>query len=134
MARMKAGATKAIEGPGAIKAEAEAEEAIARDRRQRLMRAERYGIPVVDEPPVDVEAERKKWERDEAERARVRAEEIERGKRERFKSDEREGANPVAVAAAIAAKVRAKPKLSEAEVERRRQSDIATARAVRYGR
>ncbi len=134
MARMKAGATKAIEGPGAIKAEAEAEEAIARDRRQRLMRAERYGMSVVDEPPVDVETERKKWERDEVERARVRAEEIERGKRERFKSDEREGANPVAVAVAIAAKAKTKPKVSEEEVERRRQSDIKTATAIRYGR
>lgn len=133
MARMKAGATKAIEGPGAIKAEAEAEEKIAQDRWRRLMLAQRYGTPVVDEP-VDVEAERKKWERDEVERARTHVDELERGKRERFHGDERVGANLAAVAAAIAAKVKPKAEPTEAEVERRRLSDIATALAVRYGR
>ena len=92
MAKMKAGATKAIEGPGAIKAEAEGEARIAQDRQRRLILAQRYGTPVVDEL-IDVEAERKKWEREETDRARIYAEELERVQRERFKSDERAGAN-----------------------------------------
>jgi len=95
--------------------------------------AERYELPIGPEEEVDVEAARKAWEAEERKREAARLEAIEEGKRQRFGAEGRVGANEAVIAGKLASRAKLEPELTPAQVERRRQADIAMARAIRYG-
>ena len=97
---------------------------------KRIM-ADRYGMPIGEPEPVDVEKERKRYEAEQKKIAKRRAEAIAEGVRQRAGESGRVGANNEKIAA-IEKKKRKAPPTPE-EREHRRRAEIAQARAVRYG-